>query len=189
MSQIRYKYNWFGVSEIKDKILTILSGSDKNTILEIGSFEGVSSVFFAENLLNHSESTLTCVDPFLTIDNNDHIDLLENVEKNFDYNTSICKNSSKIIVKKTTSDNFFQTNTRNFNFIYIDGSHECDIIRRDMENAFNVLESGGIMWMDDYRGGSNDNIKNTIDGVLSKWLDKMHIFHIGYQIAIRKFSI
>ena len=81
---------------------------------------------------------------------------------------------------------FFETNTQKFNFIYIDGCHEPEFIKRDMINAFNVLESGGIMWMDDYRGGNNDTIKNTMDSVLNTISSEAIKFHTGYQIAIRK---
>lgn len=186
MSQYKYKQNWFNDSEIKQRITQFVNPLDKNTILEIGCFEGLSSVYFADNLLNHSESTLTCIDPFLKIENNDHSYLLENVEDTFDYNISICKNSSKIIVKKITSDDFFKNNTNMFNFIYIDGCHDPEFIKRDMENAFNVLKSGGIMWMDDYCGGDGISIKNTINNVLTKLSDKYKLIHKGYQIAIKK---
>jgi predicted O-methyltransferase YrrM len=186
MTEYKYSQQWFNFSEIKGRILSFINISNKNNILEIGSFEGQSSVFFAEHLLNHPESLLTCVDPFLLIDNNDHKDFLNNVEDNFDYNISICKNSSKVIVKKTTSDKFFETNNQKFNFIYIDGCHECDFIQRDMNNAFNVLESGGIMWMDDYGGGKNGMIKKTMDDVILKLGSSIKIIHSGYQIAIQK---
>lgn len=81
---------------------------NKNKILEIGCFEGLSSVFFADYFLNHPNSQLTCVDPFLSIPNNDHKELLQNNEKmRFNFNISICENSEKINVYKLTSDDFF----------------------------------------------------------------------------------
>lgn len=186
MTDYKYTHGWFNQSEIKQRILQFVGIESKNTILEIGCFEGLSSVYFADNLLNHPESSLICVDPFLLIDNNDHKKLLNNVEDRFDYNISICKNSSKIIAKKITSDIFFETNDVKFNFIYIDGSHEPDYIKRDMMNAFNVLENGGIMWLDDYCGGETMDIKNTMDNVLSKLDGKFKIIHKGYQLAIKK---
>jgi len=50
-------------------------------MLEIGCFEGLSSVFFADNFLNNPDSRLTSVDPFLNIDNNDHKNFLQNNEE------------------------------------------------------------------------------------------------------------
>ena len=127
-------------------LLNFTDNSTQNHILEIGSYEGLSSVYFADNLLDKQSSTLTCVDPFLTINNNDHQELLKNFEEqNFDYNIQVCKNSDKISIHKITSDSFFETNNKTYNIIYIDGCHECDFIIRDMENAFKVLDKNGIM--------------------------------------------
>ena len=143
--------------------------SKENKILEIGCFEGLSSVFFTDYFLDNLYSSLTCVDPFLTIDNNDHKSFLNNNEEmNFNYNMSICKNIDKIIINKITSDIFFKNNNKTYNFIYIDGCHEPEFIKRDMQNSFNILEKNGIMWMDDYGGGDGIQIKNTMDDFLKK---------------------
>jgi predicted O-methyltransferase YrrM len=187
MEKYRYSKEWFLVSEIREKLLNCLDEYEKNTILEIGCFEGLSSVFFADNLLNHTDSTLTCVDPFLNIDNNDHGEYLSNNEEaNFDYNIQACKFPNKIEINKITSDEFFKLNTKTFNLIYIDGCHECDFIIRDMENSFKILEKGGIMWMDDYRGGDGIKIRETIDAVLEKYKGQYILLFSGYQLAIRK---
>ena len=180
----RYTQSWFLQSEIR-RLLRL--GDTVNTILEIGCFEGLSSVFFADNFLEHPNSSLTCVDPYLTVAN-DHSPFLQNKEENnFDYNISVCKHSDKITVYKITSDEFFKTNTKHYTFIYIDGCHDPEFIKRDMENAFQVLEKGGIMWMDDYLGGDGRQIKHTMDTFLIKYIGLYETIHVGYQLAIRKF--
>ena len=187
MNNYKYTQTWFIYSEIYNKLLNFCDNSKENNILEIGCFEGLSSVFFADNLLDNENSTLTCIDPFLTINNNDHIGILLNdEEKNFDYNISVCKNSDKIIIHKITSDNFFENNNKKYNMIYIDGCHEIDFIKRDMENSFKVLEKNGIMWMDDYRGGDGIQIKNCMDLFLEEYKGKYDLIHMGYQLAIKK---
>jgi predicted O-methyltransferase YrrM len=187
MYNYRYSQSWFIGSEIHRNLLNFIDTSKKSTILEIGCFEGLSSVFFADNLLNNSDSSLTCVDPFLNIDNNDHAKFLTNNEEhNFDYNISHCKNSNKIDIKKITSDQFFEINNKTYSFIYIDGCHAPDFITRDMENSFNVLDHAGIMWMDDYGGGDGIQIKNTMDIFLHKYAGQYDIINRGYQLAIRK---
>jgi predicted O-methyltransferase YrrM len=108
MSELKYTKTWFLDSEILKNLRGFIDTSQKIHALEIGCYEGLSSAFFAEILLNHNESTLTCVDPFLTIEDNDHKQYLtNNEEKNFDHNVSICRNSEKITVRKITSDKFF----------------------------------------------------------------------------------
>jgi len=68
---------------------------------------------------------------------------LQNEEMHFDFNISNCKHSNKITI-----------NNQTFNVVYIDGCHEPDFIKRDMERSFH-----GIMWMDDYHGGWYKNQK------------------------------
>jgi predicted O-methyltransferase YrrM len=188
MDKYRYTQTWFLNSEIKYKLLNYTCNSNVNNILEIGCFEGLSSVFFADNLLDNPKSSLTCVDPFLNIKTNDHACWLQNNEElNFDYNISVCKNSDKILVNKKTSDDFFKDNNKIYNIIYIDGCHELEFIKRDMENSFNALESNGIMWMDDYCGEDGIQIKKTMDDFLKKYEGQYSLIHKGYQIAIRKY--
>jgi len=184
MENYKYTQSWFLDSEAIKLVLTYLDTNKKNNILEIGCFEGLSSVFFADNLLNHAESTLTCVDPFLSFEKNDHKELLfNNEENNFDYNIQACKNADKITICKITSDEYFKKNEKTFNFIYVDGCHEPDYIKRDLENSFAVLEYDGIMWMDDYDGGLT---KETFDNFLIKYEGNCDVIHRGYQLAIQK---
>jgi predicted O-methyltransferase YrrM len=188
MDNYRYSQRWFLGSEIKIHLSKFLDNKKENKILEIGCFEGLSGVFFADNFLDNEKSSLTCVDPFLTIVDNDHSQFLQNNEEmNFDFNISNCKNSDKIIIHKITSDSFFENNNQTYNFIYIDGCHKPDFIKRDMENSFNILEKNGIMWMDDYRGGRDGLIKNCMDAFLKKYDGQYNLIHTGYQLAIQKY--
>lgn len=187
MNKYKYSRTWFIGCELNKKLLSFVDKSTVHTILEIGCYEGLSSVYFADNLLDHPTSSLTCVDPFLNIENNDHKQyLMNNEEMNFNYNISVCKNSNKISVHKIMSDDFFTINTKMYDLIYIDGSHECDNITRDMEHSFSVLKPQGIMWMDDYGGGGGIKIKNTMNKFLEKYIHQYNIIHKGYQLAIRK---
>jgi len=187
MNKYRFSKEWFIGSDIANNLFRFLDNSIENKILEIGCFEGLSSVFFADNFIDNSNSTLTCVDPFLSIINNDHSVFLQNCEeKNFDFNISICKHPDRITIHKITSDIFFKDNNKTYNLIYIDGCHEPDFIKRDMENSFNVLEKDGIMWMDDYMGGNDGQIKIVMDNFLEKYNDRCVLIHSGYQLAIKK---
>jgi beta-1,4-mannosyl-glycoprotein beta-1,4-N-acetylglucosaminyltransferase len=185
INKYKFTQTWFINSEIHNLLLKFIHTNKINIILEIGCFEGLSSVFFADNLLNNDCSTLTCVDPFLSFLDNDHTNYLQNNEENnFNFNISICDSSDKINYKKTTSDEFFKYNHQVFNFIYIDGCHKCDFIERDMKNSFEFLEKEGIMWMDDYRGGKE--IEDTMNNFLKKYSKQIKVIHSGYQLAIQK---
>ena len=188
MENYRFTKKWFLNSEIKKYLEYFLDKTKQNNILEIGCYEGMSSAFFADNFLDNEGSSMICVDPYLKIDDNDHKTLLQcNEESNFDHNMSICKNIDKITIHKITSDDFFSINKNTFNFIYRDGWHMCEFIKRDLENSFNILEKNGIMWMDDYLGGDGIQIKKTMDDFLEKYNGQYELINKGYQLAIRKY--
>lgn len=50
---------------------------------------------------------------------------------------------------RTTSDEFFQSNTAKFHVIFIDGLHTYEQVRRDVVNALKVLEPGGWIALHD----------------------------------------
>ncbi len=191
MSEYLFTKNWFPGCECNTQMNLYVDSQQENRILEIGCLEGSSSIFFADYFLDHPNSTLTCVDPFLHSDHNDHRQFLTNDEETrFDHNITVCKNANKISAHKITSDQFFENNTKTFTFIYIDGSHEVDYIKRDMDNSFKVLEKGGIMWMDDYLGGDGVHfyIKERMDEVLKQYEGQYERLPlpVNYQLAIKK---
>ena len=55
-----------------------------------------------------------------------------------------------------------------------------------MNNADKYLTSGGIMWMDDYLGGNDTTIKDTMDIFLNENKDRYTVLHSNYQLGLRK---
>ena len=87
------------------------------------------------------------------------------------------------------SNRFFreiQPEVPTYDIIYIDGSHEPIDIMTDMIACDKLLKVGGIMWMDDYLGGSPPGIRQTMDNVIAAFGDRYYIIHKGYQIAVQK---
>ena len=68
----RSTQRWFDESEIKRELTNHLDKDREICMLEIGTFEGASTTFIADNFLDHDNSTLDAVDPFLGIEDNDH---------------------------------------------------------------------------------------------------------------------
>lgn len=58
-------------------------------------------------------------------------------------------NSSNVNVIAITSDEFFKSNEDKFDLIFIDGDHESSQVEKDIINAWNSLEKGGIIVMHD----------------------------------------
>lgn len=181
-----YKFtnNWFQGSSLQRRVLEFMNPDEKNTILEIGTHEGASACFFSDFLLNHPESTLTCVDPY---DLSDQTSPLTNeTYELYRYNISQSKNGNKVNLEKTFSYKFFQNlNYPKYNFIYIDGSHLLEDITIDFVNSLKVILPNGIIWMDDYLGADGIKIRKHIDSLYEANKDKLDIILKEYQIAFR----
>jgi len=48
-----------------------------------------------------------------------------------------------------TSDAFFETNQKKYDVIFIDGMHQAEYVLRDINNSIQVLNQGGILFLDD----------------------------------------
>jgi predicted O-methyltransferase YrrM len=176
-----YKHlqNWFLRSEINKILSENIDKTLLNNILDLGSFQGIGTAYFADNFLDNETSTVTCVHPFLNINKVD--EYLQNNELNFDFNVSNCRNSNKIIIQKVTMDIFFENNIKTYNLIYIDGSCEIEFVKRIIEKSFQFLEKNGIIWINNYNYG-----KEIYDTVLEPYQGQYEIIHNQYQLAIKK---
>lgn len=163
-------------------------------VLEIGSWEGLSSHFILSAMPNAS---LTCVDTWEGAD--EHKDgtassseVLVRVEDNFDKNLLIY--SDRLYKYKGTSHSFFNSNfvSSYYDFIYVDGSHHCDDVITDAVKCFEMLKVGGIMVFDDYfwryYPKAKDNPASAINLFLRLKGDSCRIIRLYYQIAIVKTS-
>ena len=159
--------------------------SKELSMLELGSYEGNSSVFF---LKYFQKIKLTCVDTFegSIEQGNKNFD---KVFENFKFNTKNYKD--RVEVFRLKSKEFFKnTNDSNFDLIYIDGSHYAKDVFEDATNSFDVLNKNGYIIFDDFLWDFYENINdNPIGGVklfIKKNFFKLKIISIGYQIIIQK---
>lgn len=84
------------------------------------------------------------------------------------------------------SDDFFASNTKTYDIIYVDGSHLYQNAKPDFFNAWEALKSGGLFICDDFTHPANntvdDNGKFAEYGVslaLCELLKEKHITQIG----------
>lgn len=161
-------------------------------ILEIGSWEGLSS-FFILNLLPNA--TLTCVDTWQGSDEQDESDastreVLNNVEPAFDSNLSLFE--ERLIKFKGTSFSYFNDHPQRnvFDMIYVDGSHHSDDVVVDAIKSFEMLKVGGLLIFDDYfwnhYARATDNPAAAINVFLRLKKGSFKIVRVYYQIIIEK---
>lgn len=183
-SAYEISHTWFQGSELRKTIFNFLDPTERRDVLEIGSYEGGSTCFFIDQLLEHPQSRLVCVDPFLQDDPT--TPLTNETERRFVRNILRSKYPHKVTIHRTTSDDYFHQHVDTFDFVYVDGSHIPSQIAKDFENAYRQTKSGGIIWLDDYLGTPSPQISDAIDRIITSKGASLQVIHKGYQIAVRK---
>ena len=156
-------------------------------ILEVGSYEGRSSIFFLNffNLVN-----LSCVDTWLGSDEHE-IEKMSLIENNFDKNIS--KHDEKVFKFKMKSDDFFKNNNVSFDLIFVDGSHEYKQVLEDLKNSFKNLNLNGFLFIDDYDFKFKGyNLTNNVASAVNEFLKiknkQIEIIYIYRQVLIKKIA-
>tara|TARA_Y200000002_G_scaffold336708_1_gene305029 strand:+ start:2591 stop:3358 length:768 start_codon:yes stop_codon:yes gene_type:complete len=153
--------------------------------LEIGCFEGRSTVYIGEIA---KVKSITTIDTFKGGDEHSNINF-DLVYNNFKKNIEKL-DKKNIDVIDDLSDNFFKTNTKSFNLIYVDGSHHYKDVKNDFLNSFNVLKKDGIIIFDDFLWEYYENSKNNpmcaIIEVYKILKDNFKILHVNNQVIFQK---
>ena len=142
---INYKEKWF-CNNLNYLSVNFRNIENVRDILEIGSYEGRSAIFF---LKKFSDSNITCIDTWAGSDEHTNINF-ELIEKNFDLNTSFYQSNNILFKHKMTSNDFFKKNHKYFDLIYVDGDHTSNQVKIDLINSWNALKNGGFLVLDDY---------------------------------------
>jgi predicted O-methyltransferase YrrM len=161
-------------------------------ILEIGSWEGRSALFFVNYL---PRSHIVCVDTFGG--NVEHqldphfAELALKAESQFDANlAAFAGRVEKIKGSSGTVLPELGISQRRFDLAYIDGSHMAADVYRDAALTWPMMEQGGIVIFDDYEWDLMNNElerpKLGVDAFLAAFSGQYKELHRGYQIAIAK---
>ena len=157
-----------------------------NNMLEIGSYEGRSAIFF---LKKFSEGQITCVDTWHGSDEHDKNEFI-NIEKNFDLNTNYFFKVNRLKKFKMTSDEFFKINSDKFDLIYVDGDHSAKQVFRDINNSWNILNKGGYLILDDYMWWYYKDLKKNPSTPINKFIlnniNEINYLKVWQQVIIKK---
>lgn len=167
------------------------------SILEIGCHEGRSTCWMLENLLADN-GAITCIDPFgnepLSAYNNDDIPKERIIEEIFRHNTALVKKPGQTLnlMPELSYHALAQliVDRKEFDFIYVDGSHCADVVLADATMAFGLLKKGGTMIFDDYLWNQAPDVldcpKMSIDAFVNMFQKNIAIGAINYQYIIQK---
>lgn len=163
------------------ELLKELRGRRNLRVLEIGSYEGRSAVWFLDNVLTDPTSTLTCIDAWSWRED----------ELRFEHNLRISGHAAKVTKLKGPSDEVLPRLPRDsFDLIYVDGSHRATNVLMDGALAWQRVKPGGIVIFDDYRWDPHkpphERPEMAVDLLLELIDGRYELLLKGYQLAIRR---
>lgn len=188
----QFKELWFdmNIQPWCDTLSKIYSRTDPVRILEIGSWEGRSSLFL---LTYFRQGRLTAVDTWAGSDQYEYnaTPNLQELEARFDRNVSSCadrltkrKGSSLSVLPQLIDEQ------QKFDVIYVDGSHFADDALTDAINAWRLLDQGGVMIFDDVMWPcfprARANTAWAINLFLKYHAREYKILHAQYQMILQK---
>lgn len=159
VAKYQFENDWF--SHNAEALFLLIRDLKPSRILEIGSFEGLSTVNFILESLKYTDSIeIQCIDSWEG--GQEHKELqMSSVEARFLSNVELAKQSvpanKKVNVTrlkgyshKKMIELLSQGYDNYFDFIYVDGSHEAPDVLLDALLAHKLVRVGGVIAFDDY---------------------------------------
>jgi len=140
----------------------VLGDRRNQRVLEIGSLEGRSALWFLERVINE-DGHIWCVDPWEPYPEfpEMHRGMWKEIEDNFDQNVKGYANLTKIKAHSSEALPYLMGIIKTpFDIIYVDGSHMTKTCLMDMVMGWEMLAVGGIMIVDDYEWDTRDKKQN-----------------------------
>lgn len=191
-SDFIFTVDWF--SQNIPNLLPVVGpykGKENVRALEIGSLQGLSTVWMLENVLTHPTSKIDCVDTFEgSFEHVNQQDLIKSVYDVFKHNTkrygdrvTVHRGMSQVVLRGLPA-------IPTYDIIYIDGDHLAPSVMEDGVLAFRLLKPGGVMIFDDYPWGKELPLirrpKFGIDAFMSVFQEQFDVLVSNYQVIIRK---
>jgi len=154
-------------------------------ILEIGSWEGRSAIFFLNYFAN---ATITCIDTF---SGGGEPEQTSRTEERFNRNLAAFGHRvEKIKGPSRQGLASLVAQQRRCDLAYVDGSHARDDVMADSLGVWSMLKPGGSIIWDDYRWGRNmppeHRPQPAIDEFLREREGEYRLLSKGYQVIIER---
>ena len=176
----QFTYNFFAHNiPVWVKHLSRFADQPGINALEIGSWQGMSSCWLLDNILTHSDSTITCIDL--------------GVRPQFKSNITATGAEQKVTLITAKSEvGLKNLPVEQYNFIYIDGGHLSFEVIQDTLLAWDLIKEGGVIIFDDYDWKPPENPeygpKLAIDLFTDLFKNEIEILHHGWQVIVKKTS-
>ena len=194
MNDYQYTKDWFSWSPgVWEQLIPHLPA--RKNFLEIGSFEGRSAVWIVQYMMEDG-GELICVDTWEG--GAEHVNgEMSGAEDRFKHNIDLIIGNfvdrDVQPIKSTSVDALGNliSYKKQFDFIYIDGSHLAKDVLTDACMSWPLLKKGGFMVFDDYLWKPQSftllqRPKFAVDMFINMFEDEVTITHSGYQLIVRK---
>ena len=183
LNDISFKYTddlFVSNVDISMKILRIIFRDKEVKILEIGTYEGQSTIYMLENLCKLPTSSLTSVDPYYSDDKSDFVK--NDTYKLFCHNIKLCKQLDKFdhcidysynVLPKMIEDN------KKYNIIYLNGGKIMKNVLQDAVYSNSLIQSGGIIVFNAVT--NNSDVMNAVKIFL-------HLHSTEYKIILKDYQ-
>jgi hypothetical protein len=213
LENLEYKgmYNWtndlpFGnkkyfleaIDYFNNNYPKVQQGGEPIKVLEVGSYAGISLINIVKLIPNSIGYGIDKWENYIEGDVLNKVEILNNmdeleVEKSFYKNVAVEGLHERIHgIKGDSCEVLFEmmTEGKRFDFIYVDGSHKAFDCYSDLMNSWRLLETGGLLAIDDYLYNSEGAVINSpfesINHFLKKHDKEIKILHKGYRVFLQK---
>lgn len=179
---MKYKFTncWFDINKNLFEQELLKFKDDPILVLEVGCYEGRSSVWLIDNILEHPSSQIDIIDPFLQENG-------EKIKETFQNNIKLSKYPNKVTFFHQVSEKIYPTIQYKYNIAFIDGSHYPWYILYDMIHVWDRLTIGGLMICDDYASNNRQDTKFSPKEIMHYFLT--NVIDHNYRIQCSEWSL
>jgi predicted O-methyltransferase YrrM len=180
---MKFTQDWFstnvkGIEQCLDKL------KNKSSFLEIGCFEGRSTCWLLEHM---NDGIMYSIDNFIG-DGDYKVNgeaLYETAKNNIAEATK--SNQTHILMRTTSYKGLSELILKDieFDFIYVDGSHDPRDVLVDTCMAWGLLKKNGVMMFDD---AGQEKVQKAIIKFADIFNNDFKIVFDGYQMGIQKYD-
>jgi predicted O-methyltransferase YrrM len=187
----RFLYDWFSRHiPTWETQLGPLAGRPGLTVLEIGSYEGRSTLWLLEHVVTHPTSRIVCIDIFERKPEYDDFAIdMDHLLDRFLHNVG--PHRDRVEVRQGFShEQLKQLPGSSFDLIYVDAAHTAVNALEDMVLSWRLLKPSGVMCVDDYEwdayAGTLRHPQQGIDCFLRCYEGHYELLHKDYQVFLRR---
>lgn len=154
--------------------------------VEIGSWQGKSTVCIAQGLRQKQGAQLTCIDPFDASGDNESKDMYDGRESDldgplrraFEENLKGAEVRDLVDVRVGFSHDHVAEVHESIDLLFLDGDHSYEAIRRDFEDWSPKIKNGGYLAMHDVVHPVHEGPRRVVDELIKndpQWLEQRYV--------------